>query len=544
VKKRSNDTSKVKKARAKRTRKPKHAVETRAFCFPLDVPTKAAGKLLMVLAACWRLRNNLVQDRDRNRLSCKVQKQLGRKALYLNRADQYASISNYVRMDTALSMVHSQVRQNVAVRVDEGYKRFFEAVKEGRSSVHPPHYIDFKKYRSFTFPQYGTAAHITRGRVYLSGIGDFRIYDYRKVKGKPKTLTVKFKQGRWWCIVTTEAQAKDVIQPVIAPEAKYSVGIDTGLSKLMTDSFGLEYDPPKAWMEARARLAAAGRKMSRMFRARENSPIEAVELAKASGAPAPSLREVPYSHRLRAQIRKVARIHAKVDRIRDYYHKKNASVIADRYNLVAVEEHGVNFMIRNKRQAKLASDRAIHKQKLLLKSKLGHRYIKADASCNGMGNSQVCVCGASVPKELNVRIHSCPSCGTVSGRDHMSANVVSVNVFGFASTSLRAPVTGLVIVRRGGSETPVCESRQSESGAVYPASKVPMKRQPLVQRRHTTGAEATVAGKTPVHRRGPRQACSASSSLPGEPKTTTKRARRTLAPIACTRCKAYNAETG
>jgi len=68
----------------------------------------------------------------------------------------------------------------------------------------------------------------------------------------------------------------------------------------------------------------------------------------------------------------VAKLHAKVDNIRDHHHNKNASVVASRYRKSAIEEHGVLFMIRNRRLAKVATDRAIYKQKLLLKSKLGN----------------------------------------------------------------------------------------------------------------------------------------------------------------------------
>lgn len=494
--------SKPQAPRAKRQNKPKHTVVTRAFCFPMEVSPKQHDRLMAHLSACWRLRNNLVYDRIRNRISCKLQKQLEQKPEYLDRAAQYSAIPEYVRRDTALSKVHSQVRQNVAVRVDEGYKRFFDALKEGKIIVHPPKFIMFKKYRSFTFPQYGTAARIKNSTLHLSGLGDFSIRSYRKIKGKPKTITVKFKQGRWWCIVTAEAQEKDVLPAVDASESKFDVAIDMGLATLMADSFGETYDPPKAWYDRRKDLATAQKKMSRQFEARRKQLVELAAKAGAQGEKAPAMRDVPYSNRLKRQIKAVAKIHTKIDNIRDYHHKKNAAVIAERYKVVAVEEHGVQFMIRNRRLAKVASDRAISAQKMKLKSKLGPRYKEAATMYNGVGNSQVCVCGTLVPKKLEDRAHVCPVCGIVADRDHMAANVVSVNVFGFASTSLHSPAVGQTVVRRGEDKTPTSESRQGESVAGLPqASESSQKRQPLVQVRYTTGAEATVGGKTASHRR-------------------------------------------
>jgi len=517
-----NQTAKT--PRAIRQKRPHHTVVTRAYCFPMEVPAKQHERFMAQLTACWRLRNNLVNDRLTNRLFCRSRKQQGLKPAYLNRADQYRSLAKYVRQDTALSKVHSQVRQNVAVRVDEGYKRFFDALKEGKTSVHPPRFLDFRKYRSFTFPQYGSAAHIKNSTLHLSGLDDFRIHDYRKVRGKKKTVTIKMKQGRWWCIVTAETQEKDIL-PQVPSEGRMNAGIDPGLSVLMTDSYGETYDPPKAWHDNRRKLRMAQKKMSRQFEARKRSHAMRATLAKSCGITSPVLRDIPYSNRLTKQIKKVAKIHTKVERIREHHHKKNAAIIADRYNMVAVEDHGAGFMTRNRKLAKLASDRATSSQKLRLISKLGGRYIKAPTTHNGVGNSQVCVCGALVPKALSERVHACPECGLVAGRDHMAANVISANVFGFVSLSLCAPAAGQEVVRRGEDKNPAGESRRIESHAVVAALESSVKRRPLVQVRHTTGAEATVEGKTASHRRtGLGTACRCAD----EPKTAAITGRNTV----------------
>ena len=43
---------------------------------------------------------------------------------------------------------------------------------------------------------------------------------------------------------------------------------------------------------------------------------------------------------------------------------------------------------------------------------------------NPNGTSQTCICGFSVPKDLSVRIHRCPSCGLVMERDQVSAILI------------------------------------------------------------------------------------------------------------------------
>jgi hypothetical protein len=130
--------------------------------------------------------------------------------------------------------------------VDEGYKRFLDALKEGRTNVHPSKFIERKKYRSITYPQYGPAAKIKNGKLHLSGLGELRLFDYRKVKWKPKTVTVKFKQGRWHSIITAEAQEKDVLDLIRPDDPRQDAGFDTGLTALVTDSEGNEYDPAQS----------------------------------------------------------------------------------------------------------------------------------------------------------------------------------------------------------------------------------------------------------------------------------------------------------
>ena len=138
------------------------------------VEGKQHANLQQTLSACWRLRNNLVADRCANRQTNKDLRQQGAdvKTLhYLNQSDQYAFIPEYARRDTALSKVHSQVRQNVAVRVNEGYNRFLDAIKKGRSGVNPPKFMELKKYRSITYPQYGPGAHIrTVNYIYRTSV--------------------------------------------------------------------------------------------------------------------------------------------------------------------------------------------------------------------------------------------------------------------------------------------------------------------------------------------------------------------------------------
>jgi len=359
----------------------------------------------------------------------------------------------------------------------EGTKRWHEARGEGRTHVRPPGFVERRKYRSFTFPEYGNGCRIQNGRLLVSGVGWVRMHDHRKVKGSKKTVTVKWAQGRWWCIVIAMVQPNDLF--LEAREGTEDRGGDPGLMHLLTLSDGTVYDPPKAWHEMRARLAHEQRILSRKFEAREKAYEEIVAEMRARGETPPRLRDVPYSNRLKAQIVKVAKLHTKVENVRDHHHKKIAAILRDTVKRLAMEEHGVQFMIRNCKQAKSASDRAIHAFKHAVATALGpSRYIPTANKRQGIGgNSQSCVCGQAVPKELSDRVHRCDACGLEGPRDVVSANIVQLIAFGTVSETLdrMVPAGGQPVVRRRGGEAGTGESTAGGSDQ-GPTAEFPSKR--------------------------------------------------------------------
>jgi transposase len=502
-----------KKPRKKRTKSPAHRVEVRTYGFPIETSGRDAAKFFATRELCWELRNLLVRERADNRAANRFLREAGETPTYLSRSDQYRRIVQLVKDDRRFAGVHSQVLQNVAQRVDEGTKRWLEARREGRFHVKPPHAIERDDYVSFTFPQYGFAARVRQGRLYLSGLGEFRLMDYRRMRGRPKTVTVKWDSGRWWAFISCEIQAKDLYRCAKAVEALPDTGADPGLTSLVTTAHGDVFDPPRAMRDASCKLRHAQRDMSRKFRVREAQyEKEQARRKEAKELPLPALREMAYSNRLKTQIRKVAKIHTKVERVRDHHHKKNASIIEKKYRLVAMEEHPVQFMIRNRKLARAASDRAIASQKHALRSKLGMRYVPTANTRPGIGgNSQTCLCGAPVPKELRDRVHDCPECGLVETRDVVSANIAMLIAFGRAQ--LKSPAAGQAVVRRGETEAGV----QRMPGEPATASEVSVKRQPQAdqRRRKTGGGEPTPVAKTPGHRPQNRCKVRRNSSSPG-----------------------------
>jgi transposase len=417
----------MKKPRAKRVKRPKHPGEVRAWRFALRLD-QDVSPLHKALDAAWALRNDLAAARAENGRAIRDAKRAGLvPPARLTKRDQEEALAERRRQDPkGAGALHSLVVKNIADRIDEGWSRFWDALKERRPNVRPPKPIKRKRYRSITYPQYGNGARLKDGRIELSMIGAFRLHDHRKVRGRIQTVTLKWAKGRWWCVLTSLIQAKDLYRPV--REGAQDAGGDPGITAALTLSDGRVLDPPRALEEGLARLRREQRAMARKFEALKTRQAEESRAAKAEGREA---RRLPRSNRLKRQIAEVGRAHTRVTNVRDHWHKLNARRVADAYDRVAYETHSLTFMTRNPRLARVASDRALGAQKHALASALGPRLVLVPNRREGVGgNSQTCVCGASVPKTLRDRWHHCPECGVSAPRDLVSANIAELIAFG------------------------------------------------------------------------------------------------------------------
>jgi len=200
----------------------------RAFKFAMDVPPSRQAKLFAACDALCEWRYHLL-------ILLSAQRAANRKRLaageppeaWLAQTDLYKLVTDARAENDKLGSLHTHLVQNVCIRVIEGTKRWLEAIAEGDTGKRPPPHRDPRKYRSFTFPEYGNGCRINNGRILLSGFGWFKLHDHRKIRGRPKTITVKFAQGRWWCTVTTLTQEHDWFGPKLANNQRpVGAGVD------------------------------------------------------------------------------------------------------------------------------------------------------------------------------------------------------------------------------------------------------------------------------------------------------------------------------
>ncbi|MEV8593566.1 RNA-guided endonuclease TnpB family protein [Streptomyces sp. NPDC052012] len=204
---------------------------------------------------------------------------------------------------------------------------------------------------------------------------------------QPTTVTVsRDAAGRWFVSLLCE----DTITPASATTA--GVGIDAGITSLVTLTTGEKIANPRHEGRDRARLARAQRELSR----------------KVKGS----------ANREKARHR-AAKIHARiVDRRRDFLHKLTTRLVRENQTVV-IEDLTVRNLLKNGRLARAISDASWTELRSMLEYKCawyGRELVVVD---RWFPSSKLCgACGTVAARlPLHVREWTCDSCGAVHDRD-------------------------------------------------------------------------------------------------------------------------------
>jgi putative transposase len=211
---------------------------------------------------------------------------------------------------------------------------------------------------------------------------------------EPSTVTVsRDAAGRWHISILVECS------PIALAPSAAVVGIDAGLTSLVTLSTGEKVTNPQHERKDRARLVLAQRRLSR----------------KAKGS----------ANRAEARV-KVARVHARIaDRRRDFLHKLSTRIIRENQTVI-IEDLSVRNMVRNHYLARAISDASWSEFRRQLEYKADwygrtvvavDRFYPSSKTCSACG-----VIAAKMP--LSVREWACATCGIVHDRDINAAKVI------------------------------------------------------------------------------------------------------------------------
>jgi putative transposase len=205
---------------------------------------------------------------------------------------------------------------------------------------------------------------------------------------EPSTVTVsRDAAGRWFVSLLVEDPTVQAL-----PALDGAVGVDAGITSLVTLSTGEKIANPRHERMDRRKLAKAQRNLSR--------------------------KEKGSANRAKARAR-LGRIHARVaDRRRDHLHKLSTRLVREN-QAVIIEDLSVRNLLRNHRMARVISDAAWSELRRMLEYKAvwyGRTLVVVDRWCP---SSKTCsTCGRINPSmPLTVREWVCAACHAEHDRD-------------------------------------------------------------------------------------------------------------------------------
>jgi putative transposase len=363
-------------------------------------PTKAQTALLeTTLDTCRLVYNSLLNDRVFQYETEKVSP-----SCY----SQQKMLPALSKANLEVKAVHSQVLQNVAVRVDLAFKAFFRRIKLGETPGFP-RLKGIGQYDSITYPQ--GPFKIGDSTVTLPKIGQVKAKLHRPVGGIAKTCTVRRYGSKWFVCFSVE-QENDFLPPCTD-----SVGLDAGLNSFMALSNGEFVNNPRFFRKDEKALAEAGRRQAKTKK-------RSLARRKANKV--------------------LSRIHERMrNRRHDFVHQ-TARRLVNRYGVIAVEKLNVKGMVKNHCLAKSISDASWSMFRTVLTQKAESAARKVIAVDPAYTSQDCSVCGyrpdgleGRTKKKLSDRWHHCPMCTASLDRDTNAA----INILNLAIGTSHAGIT-------------------------------------------------------------------------------------------------------
>ena len=323
-----------------------------------------------------------------------------RRGISLKYGNQAAELKAVRAVDERLAGLSFSAEQQVMRRLDKAFAAFFGRIKRGSKAGFPR----FRAKSMFDSADFRVGDGLTirkSKRLGIVGIpGEIKVRWHRDLPDGAKVgaAVVSRSCGKWYvCFQITLADAKPMERP-FAP-----IGIDLGLTALVTLSNGETVATPQHTRLASKRQRRLQRALSRCKRGSKRRWKAKVRLARHSAKTASQRRD--FSHKLSAG--RVARFsHIAFEDL-------NIKGLAAGMLAKSVHNAAWNQLIQHTTYKAERAGSVVE----------GVRPHGTTIDCSG--------CGEPVPKTLRDRMHICPVCRLVLGRDHNAAlNVLARADFG------------------------------------------------------------------------------------------------------------------
>jgi putative transposase len=263
------------------------------------------------------------------------------------------------------------------------------------------------------------------------------------------------READWWFIALQVEVPDDVARRRRTGDS--IVGVDLGVSSAATLSTGEKIASPRPMKAALRRLRIRSRRLSRKLEAAK----------KASGISGRSLKgaRLPVSKNRVCGARALARLHARIARVRaDFIHKLTTRLCREN-QAVAIEDLNVRGMLANARLARPIADVGFYSFRRQLQYKAEHYGTQIVLADRWYPSSKLCcVCGVRKGTlALAERSWTCAACGTHHDRDVNAA----INLERLATG---APVARMALPVASQAATPgtAADPRSAGGGKVTP----------------------------------------------------------------------------
>ena len=291
-----------------------------------------------------------------------------------------------------LREVDSMALCNAQMQVQTAYKNFFRDKS-----------IGFPKFRSkkssrkaYTTNKIKGNIGVARNCLKLPKMGLVRVKFHRQIPESHQIKSVTFSQdssGKYYVSILTEYEA-DIPERTL--DTDKALGLDYSSPHFYVDSQGVEADMPHFYRQAEQRLAMEQRKLSKMVKGSSN---------------------------YQKQKRRIALVHEKVRNQRKDWQHKETRKLADKWDIVCVENINYKGMSGSLRLGKATQDNGFGQFRTFLSYKLAEQGKKLITIDKWFPSSKLCRhCGyVNDALTLSVRVWVCPSCGETILRDKNAA---------------------------------------------------------------------------------------------------------------------------
>lgn len=325
-----------------------------------------------------------------------------RKHKSLTRYSQDKELPELKQVCPEYTEIYAQTLQAVLGKLDKAYQNFFRRVKLGQTPGFP-RFKNKDRFKSFAYPQQGFFLDEKAKRLNLSKIGSIKIKAWRTLPSKPKNVTLKKEADGWYAVLCCE------LEPVALPKTGQSMGVDVGLTSLVTCSDGQVLGSLTELKKDELAL----RKMQRQFSRKKKGSMRRARSRSLFAKKSQQLarRRVHGLHQISKKLIQENDLIA----LEDLAITKMTSKKKEKPTKTALTKKQETGLRRNIHQAAWGTLRS----QLIYKAEEAGREVRL---VDPKGTTQLCsTCGEFVPKTLQGRVHNCPKCGLVLDRDHNAA---------------------------------------------------------------------------------------------------------------------------